>query len=158
MSVELDQEAAISYLLEHVAATLARHTDQILMEQLGVGFAQYKIMTVLQRQTNLAQREVADHLGQTEASISRQVKILRAKGLVISEIDPENRRVHYLVLTTKGAQLTEVAAQAIARYQKPAMHQLGEKQRKQLYEALAGLHAALCTSSDPAACDHPFSV
>jgi len=151
MRAELDTEAAIGSLLDLVAAALARQVDQILLEQLGVGLAQYKILAVLERQTNLPQRAVAQGLGQTEASISRQVQILRTKSLITAQIDPENRRVHYLALTAKGAQLAEAARHAMARYQKTTFENLGEKQRKQLLDMLHALHAALYLPGDPAA-------
>ncbi|HXR49776.1 MAG TPA: winged helix-turn-helix domain-containing protein [Verrucomicrobiae bacterium] len=58
-------------LLDHVAATVAKQSDQVLQEQLGIGLSQFKILQVLQAEPRTPQREIARSLAQTEASISR---------------------------------------------------------------------------------------
>ena len=72
----------IGYLLQHVSSLLAKQSDQVLQEQLGIGLAQFKILRTLQTEPRTPQREIAFNLGQTEASISRQVKLMIADGLL----------------------------------------------------------------------------
>lgn len=92
----------IGYLLNHLAFVLSHQSDQVLHEQLGIGFSQYKIMMVLWWNPSIQQRQIADRLGQTEASISRQIKLLHDKSLLSTRISPENRRKHITALTFKG--------------------------------------------------------
>lgn len=78
----------LGYFLEHVSSLFVKQLDQILLEQLGIGYAQFKILRVLSDSAYLGQRQIADELGQTEASISRQVKLLQSDGLVQTRTDP----------------------------------------------------------------------
>lgn len=148
----------IGYLLQHVSAVLHRQSDQMLQERLGIGMSQFKILMMLQRQPNVKQRVLAHALGQTEASISRQVKLLHEKGMLALRVDPDERRKHIAVLTPKGTTLAEAARQCLAEYHAPMFEELGEKQRKQLQEILAKLHEYACAPGRPGCCDHPFDT
>ena len=158
MDPNLNPQAAIAYLLDHVAAMLARQNDQALQEQLGIGMSQYKILLVLQRTPDISQRELADHLGQTEASVSRQIKLMHDKGLLLQRVDPGNRRVHVTELTTKGVRVTDAARTALRRSERDVLEAFSEKQQKQLLESLRQLHDATCGVGKPNACDRPFGV
>src|SRR5882762_5560619 len=106
----MDTTAKLSYLLQHLAAVMGRQSEQILQEQLGIGLSQFKILMVLEWNPRVQQRTIADSLGQTEASISRQVKLLKTKGLLVTRQDPQNRRKHITMPTTLGMQITEAAS------------------------------------------------
>src|SRR5687768_2184713 len=116
----------VGYLLQHLAFTMSRQNDQILQERLGLGFSQFKILMVLQRNPSTQQRDIAEALGQTEASISRQIKLMHDRGLLQTRISPENRRKHLTTLTPKGEQLTEEALRILNKYHAPMFEQLTE--------------------------------
>src|ERR1700761_9456249 len=99
----------LGYLIQHLAAVMGRQSDQVLQEQLGIGLSQFRILMVLEWNPRVQQRAIADSLGQTEASVSRQIKLLKSKNLLVSKIDPSNRRKHITAPTPLGMQLTEAA-------------------------------------------------
>lgn len=140
-------ENNVGYMLHHLSAVLARNSDQILLEQLGIGFSQFKILLILTERTGLQQKQVATALGQTEASISRQIKLLDDSGMVTSYVNPNNRREHILRLTPKGAKVTDRAMQILNNYHAPVFARLTEKQQHQLQEALSVVHQAMCKNS-----------
>src|SRR3954470_24781839 len=105
----------LTYLIDHLAAVIGKQADQVLHEQLGIGISQYRILMALEWNPRVGQKTLATSLGQTEASISRQIKLLQSKGLLESRIDPNNRRKHITVPTTKGMQITEAAADVMRR-------------------------------------------
>ncbi len=148
----------IGYLLQHLASTLARQSDQVLQERLGIGLAQFKILMVLQWNPSVQQRHIADSLGQTEASISRQIKLLHDQGLLTTRISERNRREHITVPTAKGERLTDEALQVLNSYHAPMFDKLSEKQREQLLESLRIMHKEVCRGGKPGACDHPLSI
>jgi len=154
----MSPENAIGYLLQHVSSVLARQSDQILQEQLGIGMSQFKLLMILQHSPHIRQRQLADHLGQTEASISRQIKILHDKGLLTTRVNPENKRERVTMPTPKGIRMTEAARDRLARYNEPMLETLTDKQRKQLAETLGQLHAWSCSPGKLIACDHPFKI
>src|SRR5690606_2794551 len=124
----------IGYLLNHLAFVLGRQSDQTLQEQLGIGFSQFKIMMVLGWNPSIQQRQIADKLGQTEASISRQIKLLKDQGILNSHVNPENRRVHITRLTPKGERLSEQAMRILNSYHAPTFAKLSDRQQQTLLE------------------------
>ena len=146
----------LSYMLQHTSTIMHRQADQVLQERLGIGMAQFKILTTLQDRPEVQQRFLADSLGQTEASISRQIKLLAEKGLLTVEINPENRRQHVAVLTVKGAKITNAARETVQSYHDPAFEQLSDKEKQQLAGILHDLHLFYCQEGKPYACDLPW--
>jgi DNA-binding MarR family transcriptional regulator len=148
----------LAYLVQHLAAIIGKQSDQVLQEQLGIGLSQFKILMVLEWNPRVPQRGVADSLGQTEASISRQIKLLTAKGLLVSKRDPQNRRKHITAPTPLGMQVTEAATNILRRNFGPEFSGLGEDQLMQLIAGLQRLHAIVCRPGKPSACDHPLGL
>ncbi|HSX16964.1 MAG TPA: MarR family winged helix-turn-helix transcriptional regulator [Patescibacteria group bacterium] len=148
----------IGYLLQHTATILMRQSDQVLQERLGIGMSQLRLLMILQINPNVQQRKLAECLGQTEASISRQTKLLCEKGMLASRVNPKSRREHITVLTAKGTKMTEAALEVLQQYHSPMFDLLTEKQQQQLKESLTKFHAYTCVPGKPFACDHPFDV
>jgi DNA-binding MarR family transcriptional regulator len=142
----MDSDIAVIYDIEHLASQLAKQSDQILQEQLGIGYAQFKILQFAQQNPSLRQLDAAHQLGQTEASISRQIKLLAASGLIQQSGNPTNRRERRASLTAKGERLTSAASAALEKYYASALESLGNKRHSQLAAALAVLHDQLCAS------------
>lgn len=154
----MESVIATGYLLQHTAAILMRQSDQVLQERLGIGMSQLRILMMLQHSSNVQQRKLAECLGQTEASISRQLKLLQEKGMLAVRINPKSRREHLTVPTPKGVKMTEAAIEVLSQYHTPVMESLGEKQREQLLQMLSVLHDSICTPDKPFACDHPYKI
>lgn len=146
----------LNYLLHHLAAVLGKQSDQILQEQLGIGLSQYKILMVLEWNPRVQQRVIADSLGQTEASVSRQIKVLKSKGLLVSKTDPQNKRKHVTTSTPLGMQVTEAAGDILRRSLGPEMSNMGEDQLMNLNAGLVQLHKIICKAGKLGACDHQF--
>jgi DNA-binding MarR family transcriptional regulator len=147
---------AVAYLLEHTAAMMVRQSDQVLEERLGIGMSQLKVLVMLSKEPNLRQRNLADRLGQTEASISRQVKLLQQRNLLAVRVNPQSRREHLTVLTPKGLKLTEAALEVLDQYNGPVLGVLSDKQREQLTEMLQPMHGLICVPDKSYACDYSF--
>ena len=134
----------VGYLLNHLAFVLGRQSDQALQERLGLGFSQFKILTALKWNPSVRQKQIASDLGQTEASISRQIKLLQAKGLLSTRIKPDNKREHITALTGKGERLAETAMQILNSRHSPAFAILTSAQQQNLLEILNTMHGAVC--------------
>ncbi len=148
----------LSYLLNHLAAVISKQSDQALQEQLGIGLSQYKILMVLEWNPRVQQKAIASSLGQTEASISRQIKLLKAKGQLVSKVDPQNRRKHITAPTPLGMQVTEAAGNILRRNFGPEFAGLGDDQLQQLIAGLQQLHRITCRSGKLGACDHQLGI
>lgn len=144
----------LNYLIQHIAAVMGKQADQVLQEQLGIGLSQFKILMVLEWSPRVQQRAIANALGQTEASISRQIKLLKSKGLLAVKIDPQNRRKHITTPTTLGMQVTEAATAIMRRSFGTEFASLGEDHSAQLFAGLQRLHRITCRPGKLGACDH----
>lgn len=144
----------LNYLIQHLAAVMSKQSDQVLQEQLGIGLSQFKILMVLEWSPRVQQRAIATALGQTEASISRQIKLLKSKGLLATKIDPQNRRKHITAPTTLGMQVTEAATAIIRRSVGSEFASLGEDHLLQIFTGLQRLHHITCQPGKLGACDH----
>lgn len=127
----------IANQLDHIAFLLARHSDQVLQEQLGIGFSQYKIMSILQFSTNLQQKQIASKLSQTEASISRQIKLSESQMLLRVYINPKNKREHIISLTPKGERLTLEADNILESFHSSVFDRFSAKEQESLKRILS---------------------
>ena len=146
----------LGYMLNHVASVMSKQADQVLQEELGLGLSQFKILMVLQKNDRVQQRFIADSLGQTEASISRQIQLLKDKGLLTSKRDPKNLRQHITVPTADGLALTTTAMNLIADHMQPELAQMGQTAFDELMSNLKLLHEIVCQPGKTGACDHQF--
>jgi DNA-binding MarR family transcriptional regulator len=144
----------LTYLLTHLADVIGKQSDQVLQEQLGIGLSQFKILMVLEWNPRVQQKAIADSLGQTEASVSRQIKLLTEKSLLVSKPDPQNRRKHITAPTPLGMQLTEAANGIMRRNFGQDFANLGEDQLMNLVTGLQQLHRLVCRPGKAGACDH----
>lgn len=146
------------YLLNHLAFVLSRQSDQVLLERMGLGFSQFKILQIVKRKPYMQQKQIAEMLGQTEASISRQVKLLQSQGILQTTRRPENKREHITTLTPKGERFADEAIEVLKTYHAPVFDSLNDKQKANLREALKAMHTVSCGSTIPEACRHAFDA
>lgn len=125
--------------LNITAAALSDRDNQILLNSLNLGLAQYKVLAVLAVKQGITQREIALALDQTEASISRQLTAMFNDGLVKSEPKNGDRRVHLIVLTTRGKRIAKKAQAVLAKNNKAIFGKLSVQQRDQLASILKKL-------------------
>jgi DNA-binding MarR family transcriptional regulator len=135
-----DTPSLIHSMLHHLSAVFSRESDQILQEQLGIGLSQFKILATLVENSAMQQRHIALQLGQTEASISRQIKVLQAKGMVETMRNPTNRREHITTLTTRGDRVTDAAQGVLANFQSSTLSHMAPRQQEILLELLTKVH------------------
>jgi DNA-binding MarR family transcriptional regulator len=142
--MEPDDTQAILYYVQHLATLLSRQSDQVLQEQLGIGLSQFRILQALQTNPLVQQKQIASLLGQTEASVSRQINLLQTKGTIAVRTGLRDRREHIAVVLPKGERLLEAGLQLITQYHRPMFEGLKLREREQLLELLGRLHADMC--------------
>ena len=152
------QPSSAAYLLEHVAGILHRQIDQILQERLGIGLSQLKILELLEHSSQIKQKSLARSLGQTEASVSRQIKLLQHKGMLLTQTDPQEHRRRLAMLTTKGVKITLAAREVVAQFYQTVLAGLTPREQDQLQKQLTTLHEISCAPGKRLACDRPGDI
>jgi DNA-binding MarR family transcriptional regulator len=135
-----------------------KQAEKQLQDSLGIGLSQYRILMVLEWNPRLQQHSIASSLGQTEASISRQIKLLTEQGLLTVKPDPQNRRKHITAATPKGMQITEAANDLLRRSLTHDLSSLPEAKMAELMDTLHRLHRITCHAGKYGACDHSLGL
>lgn len=145
--VYMQMHPNIAYRIHHVASLLERRAEQLLQEQFGIGFSQFKILMALKWKTNVQQRQIAESLGQTEASVSRQIKMMHEQGLLANHVSAGNRRQRITSLSLAGDKMAEAAMKVLGDYQNEIFSELTAAHQKDLVDALQLVHQHMCSSN-----------
>ena len=154
----MQSRADTGNLFGHVASMLHRQADQMLQERLGIGMSQFAVLSNLEQRPLTKQRTLADMLGQSEASVSRQITLLKQKNLLSTTVDPEERRRHLASLTTKGAKITLAAHDVLDHFYEQLLGTLNNREQTQLQSLLLALHEQSCAPGKRLGCDRPGDI
>jgi len=101
-----DEQAQLWYLIRRVAGLLDRTGDALFRRELDISLAQFLVLSVVDAHPGpLNQQAIADRLGLTKGTVSRQIEQAVAAGLMTVETSPHNRRENTLGLTDAGTDL-----------------------------------------------------
>ncbi len=132
-------QSDIGSLLHKVSKDLDKISDQVLLERLGIGLSQFRVLLYLLNSDGVRQKLIAENLAQTEPSVSRQVKVLQQKGLAIVRRSVSSRRDRLIFLTQKGAKTAEKAVNILNEYHAPMFASLSPKEQQQLIKTLQAM-------------------
>ena len=135
---------SIGYALHQLSFALDRQSDEALRASLDIGYSQFKILMAAKHRSGLKQSDIANYLGQTEASVSRQIKIMKSEGLISVRIDPDNRRSRSIVLTDKGTELSRQCVELLEHTHAATFGSLSFAEQKMMQGLLDRLMAKAC--------------
>lgn len=120
--------------IHKLAFLMEKRADESLRSELGIGFAQYKVLEAINQNMLARQNMVAAMLDQTEASISRQIKILQKKGLILVSEVMGNKRAKELSLTVVGDEMVRHAEELLDIAQAQVMGGLSYQEQRLFQE------------------------
>ena len=103
--------------LLHLTYILQQVSDEVLLEEAGIGLSQVRLMSVLDLSKPKSQREVARALSQTEANVSRQIRQMGKDGLVSIRRNKKDSRQREVLLSTKGSKKYQESEKILKRQQ-----------------------------------------
>ncbi len=131
--------------IHQLSAVLARDADHVLQQALGLGYAQCKLIWVLRRAgQQVNQSQIADWLNQTPAAISRQMKLLAARGLVAIAGSALDKRDHMIQLTAQGEAFADDSRAIIWRAQQHYFADLSPAQSQQIAASFQQVLSRIC--------------
>jgi DNA-binding MarR family transcriptional regulator len=109
--------ADLWYLVRKSAALMDRTGDALFRSELGVSLTQFLILSTIDAHPGaINQQSLADLIGVTKGTVSRQIDIAASTGLLTSTSSPTSRRENVVALTAAGTALVrrgdEIAADA----------------------------------------------
>lgn len=112
-----------------------------------IGFRQASILFVLRNQAidedDRTPTGIAKHFGVQNSAITRAVDKLEQGGYLIREVAFEDRRRHYLVLTDKGADISDWIERLFTAPLQDALSEMSPAEQAELAEQLEVLHRIL---------------
>ncbi|MEV4126794.1 MarR family transcriptional regulator [Nocardia sp. NPDC049707] len=101
-----DDLSKLWFLVRRVAALMDRAGESLFRRELGVSLAQFLVLSVVDAYPGeINQQAVADRLGLTKGTVSRQIDAAVAAGLMSVTVSPRTRRANAITLTEAGAEL-----------------------------------------------------
>jgi DNA-binding MarR family transcriptional regulator len=101
-----DQAATLWFLIRRLAGLMDRQGEAMFRQGLGISLAQFLVLSVVDAHPGpLSQQAVADRLGLTKGTVSRQIDAAVRSGLMTAEVAEHTRREHALALTSDGEDL-----------------------------------------------------
>jgi DNA-binding MarR family transcriptional regulator len=142
----MDYHKNPGFLLHKIGAVMERVSDQVLFEEFGIGFSQFKILFALQHSADIQQKQIAQFLGQTEASVSRQIKLLKTAKFIEVRLGKDDRKKHHVSLTRKGEEVTVQAMSCLNGYYEPILSILTPQEQARLTPMLLKVHERMATA------------
>lgn len=105
-----DRKKELSDML-HLLGISERYIIDRLLEEKGIYFGQPPILCFLSKNPNATQKDIADSLNISPASVAVSVKRMEKSGIIYRETDKDDARRNNLSLTDKGAELEQFARQ-----------------------------------------------
>lgn len=130
----------IGTLLHLASAALDKHSDEVLKDRLGIGLSQFRILLSLLTEDGQNQSSIAYNLSQTEASISRQIGLLKAKKLINVQPNPHSRRDKLVYITGKGMMLGQSGLSILNSYHSPLFRDISSHDQAALKNILRAIH------------------
>ena len=101
-----DDLATLWYLIRRVAGVMDRQGEVLLRRELGISLAQFLVLSVVDAHPGpLSQQAIADRVGLTKGTVSRQIDHAVAAGLMTVRVASHTRREHAVALTDAGTAL-----------------------------------------------------
>jgi DNA-binding MarR family transcriptional regulator len=101
-----DDLATLWYLTRRVTGLMDRAGEALFQRELGISLAQFLVLSVVDaRPGPMNQQQVADRLGLTKGTVSRQIDNAASAGLMKVQPSPHNRRENIVTLTPAGTDL-----------------------------------------------------
>ncbi len=101
-----DELATLWFLVRRLAGLLDRQGEAWCRSELGVSFAQFLVLSVVDAHPGaLSQQAVAERLGLTKGTVSRQIDHAVTAGLMTVQVAPHTRRENVVALTSEGTAL-----------------------------------------------------
>jgi DNA-binding MarR family transcriptional regulator len=101
-----DDLATLWYLIRRAGGLMDHQGDVLLRRELGISLAQFLVLSVVDAHPGpLSQQIIADRVGLTKGSVSRQIDHAVAAGLMNVRVAAHTRRENAVALTEAGTAL-----------------------------------------------------
>jgi DNA-binding MarR family transcriptional regulator len=139
-----DDWATLWFLVRRTAGLMDRAGEALFRRELGISLAQFLVLSVVDAHPGpLSQQAIADRLGLTKGTVSRQIDAAVTAGLMSIEVSRHNRRENQVRLTPAGDALVRRGDTAYGTARHALLPDLDPGDLSPAIRILAALNAAL---------------
>jgi DNA-binding MarR family transcriptional regulator len=117
------------------------------LSEYGVEAAQFALLMMLDKAADKGQAAICRALGMDKTTLSRNLKVLRSRGWVVSEVG-EDARQRNLSLTAEGRGLLAKARPAWRRAQESLRAELSEREWNAMWATMEAVASASTTAME----------
>ncbi len=140
-------ENSIAFEVMHIYRRLLQRGSQA-MERMNIGVGQVPILTLLSENGTMTQRQIAEEIRVTPATICGTMKRMEKAGLVRREANEKDGRVSCISLTEEGrVRMTEAKA-AIDQSHSEMLSNFSEEELRTLYNFVSRMGKNLMRAVD----------
>lgn len=145
-----DETATLWFLVRQVATRMDRAGDALYRAGVGVSLAQFLVLSVVDAHPGpLNQQAIADRLGLTKGTVSRQIDLAVQAGRMTVETAHHSRRENVIRLTAEGTALVRKGDVLLARSLELDMPGFDKADLAATIRTLGALNAALGGTPSP---------
>ena len=126
------------------------HQHRKVVEQalgnIGLHHSQPRILFTIKHLKGASQKEIADHLKVSPASLATSLKRLEKAGFLARTIDEADQRINKIFLTDKGIEAIDVCRQVMHDVDHLMQRDLSETERRVVFELLHKVNHSLETA------------
>lgn len=148
MTTVNDGTLSLQHFLPYRLSALANRISQSLAvkysKQYGISVQEWRILAVLGEETKLSAVAITNRIAMDKVAVSRAVKRLIEKGLVIKHLDGKDQRSHELALSNEGIEMYQQLVPIALEHEQLVTDNLTLKEKQSLLKLLTKLdHAPL---------------
>jgi DNA-binding MarR family transcriptional regulator len=129
--------------LHYLVFILQQLSDELLTKKVGASLSHVRIMGALHASIPHSQRVVASSLHQTEANISRQMRVMADQGLVKIAPNKKDHRQRDVTLTAKGVRKHELAEKLLRGQEAQLLRLLSSSDKRTFEQSLERLASSI---------------
>ncbi|WOH36237.1 MarR family winged helix-turn-helix transcriptional regulator [Thalassotalea fonticola] len=146
MTTANDGTLSLQQFLPYRLSALANRISQSLAikysKQYGISVQEWRILAVLGEGTKLSAVAITNRIAMDKVAVSRAVKRLIEKGLVIKHLDSKDQRSHELALSNEGIEMYQQLVPIALEHEQQVTDNLTLKEQQSLLKLLSKLDNA----------------
>lgn len=130
----------LGFHLRRTQVAIFRHFSRTVGAEMDITPGLLGMLQVIAANPGLAQSRLAEAMGVDRSAIVKVVDQLQARGLVVREPSPNDKRSHSLHLTEEGETKLQAMKQRMREHEDDFTAALSTEERRTLIDLLARLH------------------
>lgn len=135
MSVNPTSNESLAFSIYQSNMCMRRQFNSFL-SPFGISQEQYAVLSVIAKQQDLSQHQIANLINKGYPSVSRIIHILCEKYLVVKKHTQADRKTYRICLTRRGKALINSLADRISKFRRQQFSVLTAKEQKELLRLL----------------------